>query len=56
MDKAKDNNSLVIYETVNQMNEDLKVKFFKFYDFLEDGEFEQAYAFFANPLEYGKKT
>jgi hypothetical protein len=45
--------SLVEYETVAQMNEDLKVKFFKFYDFLEDGEINMAYKFFNDPLHYG---
>ena len=40
----------IIYESVAQMNEDLKVKFFKFYDFLEDGEIDKAKEFFYNPL------
>jgi hypothetical protein len=35
------------------MNEFLKVKFFKFYDFLEDGKLSKALTFFEDPLHYG---
>ena len=38
------------------MNEDLKVKFFKFYDFLEDGDFPSALEFFKDPLHFGKTS
>jgi hypothetical protein len=36
------------------MYDDLKVKFFKFYDYLEDGDMDKAVAFFQDPLHYGK--
>tara|TARA_B110000285_G_C14850171_1_gene479559 strand:+ start:98 stop:373 length:276 start_codon:yes stop_codon:yes gene_type:complete len=49
----EEKNHDVIYESVAQMNEDLKVKFFKFYDFLEDGEIDKAKEFFYNPLRDG---